>query len=231
MKKIDYQGSYSGRREKHRFLLRNFADYFKGSILDVGCDQAYLKSFLNQIKSNRIKYIGIDKMGTPDIIVDLEKSPLPFRDKEFDFVYCLDVLEHLNNAHEIFDELVRVSRKFILLSLPNNFYLWERIRVMRGVRPNDKYGLLPNPPEDWHKWFFNINDAIKFISYRSKINRCRIKKKFPFYKTDGKLGLVRTLFKKFGLFSNLFAMSYWALLEREDGTKSFKIDELKAFKS
>ena len=149
---------------------------------------------------------------------------MPFQDKEFDFVCCLDVLEHLNNAHEIFDELARVSRKFILLSLPNNFYLWERIRIMRGTIPNNKYGLPSNPPEDRHKWFFNLNNATKFISYKSKINGFRIKKEFPFYKTDGKLGLIRTLFKKFSLFPNLFAMSYWALLEREKGLKKFKIN-------
>lgn len=219
VKKIDYKGSYHSRQTRYQFVLRNFANYFKDSILDVGCDQTYLKSFLNQIKSNRIKYIGVDKMGTPDIIIDLEKSPLPFQDKEFDFVCCLDVLEHLNNPYEIFDELVRVSRKFILLSLPNNSYFLERIIIMRGMIPGDKYGLPSNPPEDRHKWFFNLNNAAKFISYRSKINGFRIKKEFPFYKTDGKLGLARTLFKKFGLFPNLFAMSYWALLEREENKK------------
>ncbi len=216
MKRIDYQGSYNSRQTRYQFVLWNFADYFKDSILDVGCDQAYLKSFLNQIKSNQIKYIGVDKMGKPDVIIDLEKSPLPFQDKEFDFVCCLDVLEHLNNAYEVFDELVRVSRKFILLSLPNNFYLVDRIRIMCGMMPNDKYGLPSNPPEDRHKWFFNLNNAAKFISYRSKINRFRIKKEFSFYCTDGKLRLFKILFKKFGLFPSLFSISYWALLEREE---------------
>ena len=79
MKLINYQGSYNSRQTKYQFVLRNFADYFKDSILDVGCDQAYLKSFLNQIKSNQIKYIGVDKMGKPDIIVDLENHHCHFK--------------------------------------------------------------------------------------------------------------------------------------------------------
>ncbi|MFH1144533.1 MAG: methyltransferase domain-containing protein [Candidatus Eisenbacteria bacterium] len=54
-------------------------------------------------------YVGVDIAGRPDIELNLEKAErLPFDDDAFDTVLCADVLEHLDNLHAIFDELVRV---------------------------------------------------------------------------------------------------------------------------
>ncbi len=213
-KKIEYKGSYHDRKTRCHFCLSNFNEYFKGSILDVGCDKAYLKTLLT---NNKTRYVGIDKYGTPDIYFDLEGNPLPFKDQEFDIVCCLDVLEHLDNPYLVFDELARVSKKFILISLPNNFHLYERISLMRGKVPNKFYGLPSNAPQDRHKWFFNIIHATEFIKYRSTFNGFRIKKDFPFYRIDGRPGIaIDMLLKKFGLLPMLFVKSYWVLLERQE---------------
>ena len=61
--------------------------------LDVGCDEALLKTLL----APDIKYTGIDVAGKPDIVLNLEKiERLPFDDSTFDCVICSDVLEHLD---------------------------------------------------------------------------------------------------------------------------------------
>jgi len=109
---------YRNRREKAEWMIQQFKPIFEevNSVLDVGCDRKYLKRYL----SDKINYIGIDITGVPDIYFDLDKDgKLPFEDNSFDLVVCADVLEHLENIHFVFDELVRVSSKYILISLPN----------------------------------------------------------------------------------------------------------------
>jgi len=212
--KTNYNGSYGDRKTRYEFLLDNFKDFIHGNVLDVGCDEKYLKSILDQ----SINYVGIDITGNPDIVVDIESIPLPFEDKEFDVICCLDVLEHLNDPYSTFDELSRISNKFIIISLPNNYYIWERLRIMRGMKPNKYYGLPISFPSDRHKWFFNIYDATEFIKVNARSAGFRVVREFPFYKTDGiyGIGLLRNFLKKIGALPNLFAASYWAVMERQN---------------
>jgi len=104
------------REERVKFVAKKFKNYLKESILDVGCDKGYLR----QLIPDGMKYIGIDMGGKPDFEVNLEKNKLDrFEDNSFHTVVCTDVLEHLDNLHDVFDDIFRVSRKYIILSLPN----------------------------------------------------------------------------------------------------------------
>ena len=44
---------------------------------------------------------------------------LPYKSNSFDLVVCTEVLEHLENPKKALRELIRVSGKYILLSVPN----------------------------------------------------------------------------------------------------------------
>ncbi|MCP4712255.1 MAG: methyltransferase domain-containing protein, partial [Planctomycetes bacterium] len=89
-------------------MFDKFEAYLKGAVLDVGCYQAYLKTLL----PDDTQYTGIDIAGTPDIQMNLEEiERLPFEDNQFDCVVCADVLEHLDNLHAIFAELLRQSHQ------------------------------------------------------------------------------------------------------------------------
>jgi len=70
-------------------------------ILDLGCGKRKYKSA-----------IGIDaaKNSDADIIHDLNKFPYPFNDNTFDYIYCNDILEHLDNIIEVIEELYRISK-------------------------------------------------------------------------------------------------------------------------
>ena len=150
------------RKDRSEYVSRKYENYLKGSVLDVGCHNRYLSSM---IASN--DYTGIDVSGSPDLYIDLDSiDNLPFGDNEFDSVVCSDVLEHLDEFHLVFSELIRVAKKDIIISLPN---CWNSVRrhVERGYGSVVHYGLPLNKPDDRHKWFFNYVDIINFFTEQS----------------------------------------------------------------
>lgn len=156
--------TFNERAERSRYIAKRFSDYVIGNVLDIGCDKAVLKALLKDIK-----YTGIYIGGTPDIQINLDKvERLPFDDNIFDASVCSDVLEHLDNLHLIFGEIVRVSNKYIIISLPNN---WANARkpIERGTGSFSHYGLPPAPPLDRHKWFFGLSEAISFCTEQEKL--------------------------------------------------------------
>ena len=61
-----------------------------------------------------------------DHVANIEEG-LPFADREFDAVVALDLLEHTNNIWFAFDELVRVSRRQVVIVLPNIYHWSSRV--------------------------------------------------------------------------------------------------------
>jgi SAM-dependent methyltransferase len=161
---------YDSRESKSEYVFDKYQGLFEETVLDVGADAMYLK---NKIISNGGNYLGVGYGDGIDIELNLEKAPLPFKDNEFDTVICLDVLEHLENIHAVFDELCRVSKKSIIISLPNPWSdLFTTLRI--GNHSEEEgvkfYGLPPEKPLDRHRWFFSEKEAYNFVSYRSKKN-------------------------------------------------------------
>ena len=211
---------FSSREERYDFLRKLFINYLKKSILDVGCSERYLKKYL----TDDIRYVGVDIEGEPDFIVDLEKDKLSmFEDKSFYTVICTEVLEHIDNLHEIFDELTRVSEKYIIISLPNSWFLFK-FSLIRGKTKNPirYYGLPTEIPPDRHKWFFNYDEAFEFVKKRAERNNFAIKTFFPTQIPINSLRntLLDLIFKiyykkKYG-YNNVHYTSLWALLERRE---------------
>lgn len=204
--------SFSEREERLSFLVEHFGKYLFGHILDVGCDTAVLRARVAGL------YVGIDIRGIPDVRVDLEKVPfLPFKDASFDCVVCLDVLEHLDNLHHVFGELVRISRRFIIVSLPNN---WANARkpIERGRGHIGHYGLPPEPPLDRHKWFFSFSEALTFL--QSQVLKYSISLKELLALEKPRLWLVRTMRRLRWIskeaYLNRYVHSLWAVFEKDE---------------
>lgn len=154
-----------GRPDRYVFLQKRFPKIFADSksILDVGCDDNYLKLVYGE------KVFGIDIGGTPDRYVDLEKEALRgFKDNSYDLVICTEVLEHIDNLHEVFDELIRVSSKYILISLPNCSSTNRLRRLLLTGKNRKFYGLPFSRPVDRHKWFFSYKEIIDFFMYHAQ---------------------------------------------------------------
>jgi hypothetical protein len=61
-----------------------------GLLLDLGSGDGVYASLL---RSTGFEYIGLDVEGTPDLFGDAHR--LPFRDRTFDVVTAVSLLEHL----------------------------------------------------------------------------------------------------------------------------------------
>lgn len=135
--------------------------FFK--ILDVGCGPKRIKKHI----SGNVVYKGVDAKDGEDIIgVDLEKGLLPLKDNEYDSVFCLDVLEHLDNPVPLVKEILRVSKNEIIISLPNMYHWMFRLKYLFfGSLPQNIYGFSNSKAIDLdrHKWVTSYKDSINFI--------------------------------------------------------------------
>jgi hypothetical protein len=196
----------------------------RASILDVGADECHLRKHL----PHSAKYWGIGLGGNPDQQVDLEKEKIPFPNRSYDCVLCLDVLEHIENIHEVFDELCRVSSKYVIVSLPNawrDFYAMLRSGEHKPGQALKFYGLPLERPVDRHKWFFSNDEARFFVQHRAAKNNMIITQMDnqdvqreddrPFMRYWRELAR-DFLFRKDLKMDNLYTGNLWAVLERND---------------
>jgi SAM-dependent methyltransferase len=161
--------SYETRADKARYIAGKYASILRGSVLDVGCGEAPLRALVGSPG----RYLGVDIDGQhADIALDLDdavrrRRGLPVEDRSFDTVVCTDVLEHLEHAHEVFDELCRVARDRVIVSLPNPL-LSLLLGLVAGSHGRMKfYGLPLDPPQDRHRWFFSYDEAVNFVTQRA----------------------------------------------------------------
>ena len=206
---------FNNREERALFISKVFSKEIESSttILDVGCDFNNLKHIVGE------KVTGIDLYGSPDFKIDLEKEKLSrFKDGEFDMVVCTEVLEHLENFHELTDEIFRVSSNRVLISLPNCTDFFTRINILLTGRTGKFYGLPIQKPDDRHRWFFSHIDIEKFFLEYSKKNNYQIAKRFLVcnYGNSWRGILVRLFIKIFNVESA--GQSYWILIEKNRNT-------------
>jgi 2-polyprenyl-3-methyl-5-hydroxy-6-metoxy-1,4-benzoquinol methylase len=198
-----------GRDEMAKFegVINAFPDVWEGLLLDVGCRKGNLKRALN---GKKVRYVGLDLHGGADLIGDLERK-MPFGNEVFNTVVALDVLEHTDNIYGALNELCRIAKKYVVVSLPNAYDITSRLRYMFGKKPSGKYGLPLQPPDDRHKWLFSLIDARVFTS--EVVSRCGFQLKAEgSFVGPRRFSLIGKTFMSY--FPNLFAPSYLALLQR-----------------
>lgn len=215
--------AYHDRESKALYVWNKYRPYLEGqSILDVGADRCYLKDHLD-LKSS---YWGVGLGGDCDQVLDLETGELPFEDNFYDCVLCLEVLEHLEALHAVFDECCRVAKQHVIISLPN---AWSDIYLIlrgAGYRPDQLlkfYGLPMQRPEDRHRWFFSLSEAKDFIRGRAELNGMQVIKMDEYgpQREPTLLGRLKGALLRHLLFKNctmpaedLFVFNLWAVLAK-----------------
>jgi len=123
-------------------------------ILDLGCSNvnfwpeanhfADIHDFENDFKIKNLKFTRIE----PD-------KKLPFKDKEFDYVVCAHVIEHVNDPIFFKREIERIGKSGYI-ELP--------------TRLNDNMVFGCDEEIFGHKWWFEFDDDDKKLVFSKKIN-------------------------------------------------------------
>ena len=203
--------TFHTRQERIAYVARRFAPLLRGRVLDVGCDQATLHDLLPGLD-----YTGVDRAAPADPVQDLDRDPiLPFPERSFQCVLCIDVLEHLEHLHTVFAELVRVCDGNAVISW-HNCWVNARRPITRGRGSFSHYGLPLEPPGDRHKWFFSLSEAWDFVRHHEARLPYRIAEAFVTEKPRPlPLRLLRRLrWPRQAAYDNRYSHTLWTVLAR-----------------
>ncbi len=149
--------SNQGMEFRHKKCLNFIFSNNDIKVLDLGCGDGFL---LSKLKEKKIKAEGIDisytavkkakEKGLSAEAIDFSAEKLPYNDNSFDYVVLLDVLEHLFNPKQVLAEAKRVSKKYLIISVPNFNSMPARVQVMLG-KPGEN-----NKAKKGHVYWFNL---------------------------------------------------------------------------
>lgn len=164
---------YAPRGGRAVTLIGDYARFLRGTIGDIGAG-SNAAPLAREFGS---RYCALDigdsyKLETSTEreairhVANIEGQALPFADRQFDTVLCMDVLEHVDDPHALLGELFRVSAHHVIVSLPNNWpgFIWSLL-AGRNITHHAGYGIggQPKSPGQRHKHFFNLEEAASFL--------------------------------------------------------------------
>lgn len=172
--------NWRSRKDRSRFV-RDMSEKLKvASVLNVGSGG---KRELASISPDGLKVFDIDMEGECDLKLNLDAvDALPFGDSEYDLVCAMDVLEHLEKFHHTSEELLRVSNKYVLISLPNSAAEFLGVARNRLSDQNDNsrgyfskyYGIPVLAPMDRHRWWMYPQDIVRYFETFAKHHNCKV---------------------------------------------------------
>ncbi len=134
-----------------------------GTVLDLGSGDGLFLSFLKEKgipgQGLDISEEGVAKTGAKGLKASLFdfNGKIPFGDNTFDVVVMLDLLEHLYMPEQLVREAVRISKKSLIVSVPNFNSLPARLQTLLGSVPEN------NRPNKGHIFWFNYSTLQKLI--------------------------------------------------------------------
>ncbi len=146
-------------------LLSNEKDIV--DILDAGCGEGFISDMIERNVEN-VRITGLEIETTAlDIAKRMNKNVnylqgdicrMPFEDNRFDIVICTEVMEHLKEPDTALQELARVAKKTILLTVPNEPWF-----CMGNLLVGKNISRLGNPEDHVNHW-----SRKKFVKYVEK---------------------------------------------------------------
>ncbi len=143
-----------------RGFLRAVADLVERTgareIVDVGCAEGFVSAYVRRVLPG-VHTLGVDldvaalRRGrrlhpdVPTLVGDALR--LPLADASADLVLCTEVLEHIPTPEDALAELTRVSRRYLLLSVP--WEPWFRVANVLRLKNLDRWG---DDPEHVNHW-------------------------------------------------------------------------------
>jgi SAM-dependent methyltransferase len=185
-----------------QLIKNNIGESASPSLLDVGCRGCELKNFL----PTGVQYDGADLFQNDQksvkYVTNVEKG-LPIADGSYDYVVALDLLEHLNDIEFGIAELARISKKHLIILLPNMAHFSFRFKFLFKGSIGAKYRLEYGMGLDRHRWLTVIPETDHFVKTFAEKNHFKIE---TFWFNDSpKKKLAEMILKRFG-----FKPGWWA---------------------
>lgn len=151
----------------NNYFLSTIASLVKSAessrILDIGCGEGIVTHFLiDNLSINSNHIVGLDIKGSclkiaqginPEVqFFQASIYKIPFQDNSFDLVLGLEVLEHLEFPEKAIGELNRVSKNWVIVSVPNDRMF--RIGNMFRFKYLSSWGATPDHIQHWDKKTF-----------------------------------------------------------------------------
>lgn len=132
-------------------------------VLDIGCRDMVLKKYLQ----GNYDYKGLDnsnnKINDNNFINHNLEIGLPNNIENVDIIVALDVLEHIENIHDVYKELFSITNKTLVVALPNMAYYKFRLNFLTKGVLSGKYLFSENKIIDRHRWIPNYQSINRFI--------------------------------------------------------------------
>jgi hypothetical protein len=180
-------------------------------LLDVGCRGCELKPYVEELAD----YEGVDlyqnSEGSVNHVLDVSKG-LPFSDRSFDDVVALDIVEHIDDLEGALGELVRISKRSLVVMLPNIGHSLFRLKFLRTGRISDKYDLVYGQGKDRHRWITTLSQSDKYMQLFAEDHHLELqiiwsndsRKK----KILGKIGKILGLQPELWVWASLYVMKH-----------------------
>ena len=147
------------------------------SILDVGCGEGVLTAeWAERLGDGRVTGVDLDdpalreewrQRDRPNLeFRPFDGDALPFDDRSFDAVCAIEVLEHVPDPERTLAEMMRVARRWALVSVPRE-PLWRTLNMARGAYLRD-LGNTPGHVNHWSKGGF-----LDFVNGHGRIEAIR----------------------------------------------------------
>jgi len=155
---------------------RILPNYTSTTLLDIGCGDGVVSRHL----PSQCEYTGLDisdaciyeqRHDNPKVryvqagqIPDLMRSEGPW-----DTVLLLDVIEHTRRFTPLFELALTRANQQVVVSLPNELFFLDRLRMLRGHELNAHSLDLVDQPEGFkHQFIVNIDKARSLLTQKAE---------------------------------------------------------------
>jgi 2-polyprenyl-3-methyl-5-hydroxy-6-metoxy-1,4-benzoquinol methylase len=143
-----------------------------GSVVDIGCGDGVVGTLLPESCGYRgidLSNASIYKQNSSDKRISYSQpeqlEQVLSSTERADAVLLLDVLEHTRKFTELFEQAIPLARRYLIVSLPNELFALDRLRMLTGKEHSAHSLDLIHMPEGFkHQHVINIEKARNILS-------------------------------------------------------------------